>query len=309
MHIDGTFFELTGDLINTIILFGLLFALIIAYVIRLVVVGRARFDRVDREGTGLLLKKGPMEMVYWSLQPFARLAVFFRVTPNMLSWACLVLGLAAGTCLAFGHFGFGAAFATVSALLDALDGMVARMTGRASDAGEVLDATVDRYSEFFFLGGLCVYYRDMSELVVLTLLALMGSFMVSYSTAKAEALQVKPPRGNMRRTERAIFMTVGAALAPISIPWFETPAYLNVPVPVGYPMVLAVGIIAVLANFSAIERLVAIAKAVRARENQAREQLKQAEALTEARQELEQIAGSDDAEAAPANATSRSPKV
>ena len=104
-------------------------------------------------------------------------------------------------------------------------------------------------------------------LQVLALLALMGSFMVSYSSAKAEALQVDPPKGSMRRPERAFYLTLGAVLSPITIAEFE---YVrDYPIAIGFPMVMALGLIAVLANASAIERMAAIAKEMRRRESDA----------------------------------------
>src|SRR6185437_2877167 len=145
-----------------------------------------------------------------------------------------------------------------------LDGMVARMTRVASDAGEVLDAAADRYVEFFFLAGLVIYYREIPGLMILALAALAGSFMVSYSTAKAEALRVEAPRGSMRRTERAVYLILGAALSPVTIPIFETDRIYGIAI--GHPMVFALGLVAVLANLSAIERLYAVAKTVRQRE-------------------------------------------
>ena len=95
--------------------------------------------------------------------------------------------------------------------------------------------------------------------------------MVSYSTAKAEALHVTPPRGNMRRTERAVYLTLGAVLSPISIQSFEMgKGYASTqglyPIAIGYPMVFALFLVALFANISAVERLYAIAKEVRARE-------------------------------------------
>ncbi len=146
--------------------------------------------------------------------------------------------------------------------------MVARLTGRSSDAGEVLDATVDRYVEAFFCAGLVIYYSSVPVLQVLALFAMMGSYMVSYSSAKAEALHVDPPKGSMRRPERALYMTLGAVLSPISITLFEESRYT--PIAVGYPMVAALGLIAVMANASAIERMWAIAKEMRLREAEAK---------------------------------------
>jgi CDP-diacylglycerol---glycerol-3-phosphate 3-phosphatidyltransferase len=265
------------DLIYTLVLIAIVTLVAIAYGVRLAIKGRARFDRVDRQGGSPLLGKGVMEMAYWCMQPVARLLVFFHITPNKLSWASLVFGALAGACLAVGHFGFGAAFATISALLDSLDGMVARLTGVASDAGEVLDAAVDRYVEFFFLGGLVIYYREIPVFQLLALLAMIGSFMVSYSTAKAEALQIDPPKSAMRRPERAVYLTLGAALCPVTIPWFEV--YREFSIPIGHPMIMALCLVAVIANVSAIERFWAIAKAIRVRERDQAEARRQAALL------------------------------
>ena len=232
--------------------------------LRVVIRGPVHYDRIDKQGGSALLNKRLMEMAYWSLQPLARLLIFFKVTPNMVSWVSLFFGILAGACLAVGHFGFGAVFATVSAFMDSLDGMVARLTHVASDAGEVLDAAIDRYVEFLFLGGLIIYYREIPILVVLSLLALLGSFMVSYSTAKAEALNVEPPKGNMRRPERALYLTLGALLSPVTIPIFEQIREFSIPI--GHPMIIALSLVAVLSNVSAVERFWAIAKAIRIRE-------------------------------------------
>jgi phosphatidylglycerophosphate synthase len=235
-----------------------------AYGLRVAKKGRAHFDRIDRQGGSRLLNKGTMELTHWVLEPVAKFLVSMRITPNQVSWASLSFGLLAGACLALGHFGFGAIFAMISGLLDSLDGMVARISGVASEAGEVLDAVVDRYVEFSFLLGLVIYYRGIPILQVVALLSLLGSFMVSYSTAKADALKVDPPRGSMRRPERALYLTVGAALSTVTIPFLETQR--ESVIPVGYPMIVALALVAVVANISAIERFWSIAKAVRLRE-------------------------------------------
>ena len=211
------------ELLNIAILFLLLGLVSVAYSVRVLLKGRVRYDRVNRQGGSVLLGKPLMEMAYWGLQPVGRLLVFLKVSPNQLSWASLVLGGIAGVAFAYGHFGYAAVFATYSALFDALDGMVARLTGHASDSGEVLDAAVDRYVEFFFFAGLIVYYRHSPILVLVALAALMGSFMISYSTAKAEAMQLPPPAGIMRRPERAVYLTLGAVLSTIPMPWLQTP--------------------------------------------------------------------------------------
>lgn len=141
---------------------------------------------------------------------------------------------------------------------DALDGAIARRTRTASEAGEVLDAAVDRYGEFAFLAGLAFWFRADSAPLVVTLLAVLASFMVSYSTAKAEALQLEAPRGSMRRTERAVFLILGAGLSPLA-------AKLN-PAWFSSPTIAAIGIVAIGGNVSAVRRLAAIARAARVRD-------------------------------------------
>jgi CDP-diacylglycerol--glycerol-3-phosphate 3-phosphatidyltransferase len=254
------------ELIYALGLFALVGAMVVAYGIRIWFKGQLHFERIDKDGGSPLLGKGIMEMGYWFLQPLARLLIFCHITANQISWGSLFFGFLSGCSLAFGHFGSGAAFASVSSVMDSLDGIVARLTRQSSDAGEVLDAAVDRYTEFFFLAGLIIYYRELPALLILSLLALMGSFMVSYSTVKAEALQITPPRGNMRRPERAFYLIFGAALSPCTIPWLE--ASREYPIAIGHPMVIALCFVAVLSHFSAVERLWAVSKVIRERENQ-----------------------------------------
>ena len=269
---------LAYDFINTIVLLAILALIGVAYSVKLILKGRTRYDRVNRQGGSVLMGRGMMEVGYWALQPVAKLLVFLHVTPNQISWASLVFGGISGTALAYGYFGFAALFACYSAFMDCLDGMVARMTEVASDAGEVLDAAVDRYVEFFFLAGLIIYYREEPLFQLIALFALAGSFMVSYSTAKAEALHIPPPPGIMRRPERAFYLTLGAALSTFPIPWLDR--YFSFSKPVGYPLLLATFAIAILSNISAIERLWTIGRAMREREAAA-----QLQELTEVAQE------------------------
>jgi phosphatidylglycerophosphate synthase len=254
--------------LNITLVSVLIMALLMAvYSIRVAVKGRVRFDRLDREGGSRLLSKSVMQAGYWFLHPAGKLLARLGVSPNAISWGSLGFGCVAGACLATGHFGFGAIFGTISALLDSLDGMVARLSRPMSRAGAVLDAAIDRYVEFLFLAGLIIYYRQIPALQMVALLALLGSFMVSYSSAKAEALEIVLPRGSMRRAERALYLNVGAALSTVSVFWFESDRFFSMFL--GYPMVLALGLVAVVGNLSAVMRLRSISKALRAREKEA----------------------------------------
>lgn len=251
------------DYTISVVIFGLGLLFFFAYGLRVVLKGRAQFARVDRTSTSIFLNKPSMEAAHWVAEPLAKIISFFKVTPNQISWMALFFGVLAGFYLAQGRFGLGAALSVVAAFFDLLDGMVARMTGVASDAGEVLDAALDRYVEFFFLGGLVIYYRPYPLLQVLTLLALLGSFMVSYSTAKAEALNVSPPPSSMRRPERALYLIFGAALTPLT----QSYELLHGFPPVGIPMVVALILVGGVSNVSAALRFFKVAQAIRARDS------------------------------------------
>jgi phosphatidylglycerophosphate synthase len=248
------------DLGCSLALLALTVVAAILYAARVARSGRAKSSRVDREGSSALLGKTPMEATYWAIGPVVRACVALGIGPNAITFASLVLGAAAGAALAIGHFGIAAVASVVASLCDALDGAVARAARVASDSGEVFDAAVDRYVEIFFIGGLAIFYRNDVRLLALALLAVTGAFMVSYSTAKAEALHVTPPRGAMRRAERAVYLTTGAALAPLAgeaATRFALPAWSA-----DVPPCAALFLIALVGNVSAVQRLRAIAIAV-----------------------------------------------
>jgi CDP-diacylglycerol---glycerol-3-phosphate 3-phosphatidyltransferase len=117
----------------------------------------------------------------------------------------------------------------------------------------VLDSALDRYVEFFFMMGVIYFYRGEIGVQLIALVTLFGSFMVTYSTAKAEAMQVTPPRGWMKRAERLVWLIGGATLAS-TLPLVGQS---------GRPLFVAVlVIIAIVTNLSAIIRLQALARSV-----------------------------------------------
>lgn len=248
------------DLLCSLGVIGASLAVAVAYAGRVSRRGSAHDARIDRAGRSPLLGKSAMEMAYWAMHPVARGCIALGLSANAISWASLALAGAAGASLATGHFGVGAALSAVSSLGDALDGMVARETGTASDSGEVLDAAIDRYAELFFLGGVILYARLNPLTLLLALGATTGSVMVSYSTAKAEALGVVPPRGAMRRQERAVYFLLGAALVPIvaaAAHRWGLPSFVE-----RLPLLVCLGLVAVVGNVSAVRRFRTIAAAV-----------------------------------------------
>jgi CDP-diacylglycerol--glycerol-3-phosphate 3-phosphatidyltransferase len=239
---------------------GVTGAVVLLYAGRTFWAGRFVSDRADAMGGSLILGRWAMDMGYWALRPVVRLCLAVGISANMLTWISLVLGGLAGLMMALGRLGLAALAGTVASLCDALDGQVARETGRASDAGEVLDAAVDRYTDFFLVGGLCVHYRGAPAALCLSLFALLAAFMISYVTAKGEALRIEVPRGAMRRHERLVYLLVGAAASALMAPLL----------PVGpggqraeYPLWAALALVAVIGNASAVRRLALMARAAR----------------------------------------------
>ena len=214
--------------------------------------GRLRNARTEADGGSVFVGKPAMETVYWMLGPVLGGVAALGVTPNAVTLFSLLPAAGAGVALAYGWFALAAVLAMIAQFADIIDGLLARKLGVASDAGEALDAAVDRYVELFFLGGLAVHYRPI-RCCWWCWPRIGGSFMVSYATAKAEAMGVKAPRGVMRHGERVAYLLVAAALTPFaSRCWPRGARRWSLR---ELPIVLAVTLVAVVANISVGQRL------------------------------------------------------
>lgn len=236
---------------------GLWVVALTLYGLRIASRGVFRSDRVSRIGGTALVGRGIMDATYWAIEPLVRGLAAIGVTPNGLTLSALGFGIGAGFALAFGWFGLACLLATISTIGDILDGQVARLTNTGSPRGELLDAAVDRYTEFAFLAGLAFVMRESWWQLALVLGAVLASFMVSYASAKAEAMQVTPPRGLMRRHERSMYLIIGAGLCPLI-----GPALISRGWPYATPVLLAIAIVAVVGNAAAVLRLVRIGRAL-----------------------------------------------
>jgi CDP-diacylglycerol---glycerol-3-phosphate 3-phosphatidyltransferase len=215
-------------------------------------------ERSGRETTAnsrrsILLPRAATDATVWCLDHVARGLVTLHVSANAVSLLGVALAAVGGVLLSLGHFGQAATAMVAASLGDALDGLVARRSGRASVSGALLDAAADRYEEFFFLGGLAVFFHESAPALVLALLALAGSFMVSYGSAKAEGLALPVPASAMRRAERAVCLCVGATAAA-AMGWMVGKAWVPAWAP-RIPLVASLAVIAVVANVSAVRRL------------------------------------------------------
>jgi CDP-diacylglycerol--glycerol-3-phosphate 3-phosphatidyltransferase len=133
----------------------------------------------------------------------------------------MLSSVAAGA-LAVGLFDVGGWLYLFCGILDLFDGRVARATGRVSRSGAFYDSVVDRYAEFAISTGLCIYYRE-SWMLYVVLAFIIGSFMVSYTRARAEGLGVVEDAkvGLMQRPERLVYLGVSLIVSPTVAALFE----------------------------------------------------------------------------------------
>ena len=145
-----------------------------------------------------------------------------RVTPNALTAAGILLCAAASVLVFFEYrneilfYWLGAVVFVIGSILDILDGALARLSGKGTPFGAFLDSTTDRVSEGFMLGAIAlVFDRHGNELALaFTFAAVAGSFLVSYTRARAEALGLKGDVGIGSRAERVVVITAGLVLGP-----------------------------------------------------------------------------------------------
>lgn len=143
------------------------------------------------------------------LEPVGRGLAHIGVTPTYVTLTGLAIAVGGSVVIGTGELLTGGLIALAGAAVDGFDGSVARASGRVSDRGAFLDATVDRLGEIAVLTGLAVSQRGGARILLLTLLALGGAMMIPYIRAKAEALGVDGRGGLMGRAERVILLTAG----------------------------------------------------------------------------------------------------
>jgi CDP-diacylglycerol--glycerol-3-phosphate 3-phosphatidyltransferase len=145
-----------------------------------------------------------------------------RVTPNALTAAGVTLCLVAAVIVPFESrnellwYWVGAVVFVIGSILDILDGALARAGGKSTAFGAFLDSTTDRIGEGAMLAAIgFVLARQGDDIaVLLTILAVGGSFLVPYVRAKAEALGLRGDVGLGSRAERVVVITAGLVLAP-----------------------------------------------------------------------------------------------
>lgn len=207
---------------------------------------RSKFKRI---------RDGLQQAIYKVINPVVGTMVRVGITPNMVTTVGLLGNMAAAALLVYagmtqgvdgpnyGIVTLAGVVIILSSLFDMLDGQVARLGGMVSKFGALYDSVLDRYCELFTLGGVAFYLMSCDDMIgaLLTFLALVGSMMVSYVRARAEALGANCSVGLMQRPERVVVTSIAVIAAGI--------AHLNLIVVIG------MALIALLANITAVVRI------------------------------------------------------
>ncbi|HEX6655560.1 MAG TPA: CDP-alcohol phosphatidyltransferase family protein [Candidatus Limnocylindria bacterium] len=178
------------------------------------------------------------------LAPIVRLAVALHLTPNTITVLGFLVVAGAAVLVATGNLLAGAILLTAGSLLDAVDGALARATGAGSRFGSFLDSTLDRAAEAVLYGGIIAFYLAHSSQptapVLLALVALAGSFMVSYTRARAEGIGLTASVGLAPRMERLVLTFAGIGLAGLGVE---------------IALIIALGIVALLSVATTVQRI------------------------------------------------------
>lgn len=159
------------------------------------------------------------ERLHHIAEPVARQVAKTGVPPNAVTLFGFVLNAGAAWVLATGHFLIGGFLVLFAGVFDLLDGALARVTGKGTIFGALLDSTIDRYSEAVLLFGLLIYFarRDDTTEVILIFAAIAGSMLISYIRARAEGLGLDAEVGIMRRTMRVCTLALGLLINQVLI--------------------------------------------------------------------------------------------
>jgi CDP-diacylglycerol--glycerol-3-phosphate 3-phosphatidyltransferase len=138
-----------------------------------------------------------------------------RLTPNAISMTGLVLNVAAAVLITQRLFFLAGLTFIVGSVMDMLDGRYSRMSGKGTPFGAFLDSTLDRIEEGIVLTAIAAYFADQGDelAVAAVVLVVLGSLMVSYTRARAEALGVECKVGLATRPVRVVILSAGILFA------------------------------------------------------------------------------------------------
>jgi len=230
---------------------------LVAFSARALLRGIPHDREIEARGQSLFINYYFRNFFVWIVSPLWRVLLASGVRANTVTGVAAGLGASSGIAVACGRFALGGWLFLFSGILDALDGRIARARGEVAPSGTIVDSVLDRYADSLMLMGLAWYFRTTWVLVP-TLGAILGTSLIPYVRAKAEALGVPTHPGLMQRAERILYLGTALALTPI----FELIAAPGQRHP--FPRLAAIGIvfIAVTTNVTAIRRFIHLVNVV-----------------------------------------------
>ena len=174
-------------------------------------------------------------------QPVVRVLAKTPIAPNAVTCFGFAVTVGAAALIITGHPFVAGFVVLIAGFFDILDGALARSTNRTTQFGAMLDSTLDRLAEAVLLLGILVLYtREESTAGILVVgVALVGSLLVSYIRARAEALGLECQVGLFTRAERVVVLALGLLLSQID-----------------YALIIALAIIVALSFITVGQRLV-----------------------------------------------------
>ena len=170
------------------------------------------------------IKRGYLRLI----EPVADLLVRWRVSPNAITTIGTLCSVTAAAIFATGHIRLAGWVLGLTAIFDVLDGTVARRTGRSTVFGAFYDSTLDRIADGALLGGLAIFFARNNVLhgvpgeagtpmVAVAILGIVGTFLTSYTRARAEALGIDAKVGIMQRPERITLLSAPQAFFGLAL--------------------------------------------------------------------------------------------
>ena len=170
------------------------------------------------------IKRGYLRVI----APAADWMVERRISPNTITTVGTLCSMTAGVIYATGHISIAGWVLGLTALFDVLDGTVARRTGRSTVFGAFYDSTLDRVADGAVLGGLTVFFArnevhqsvpgwTATPMVAVLLLGIIGTFLTSYTRARAESLGIDAKVGMLQRPERVTLLSAPQAFFGLAL--------------------------------------------------------------------------------------------
>jgi CDP-diacylglycerol--glycerol-3-phosphate 3-phosphatidyltransferase len=178
---------------------------------------RSFWDRV-RKAHVVFVTTGYLRL----MEPIAAVLIKLGISANALTTIGTLSTVIGGVAFAFGYMHTGGFIIGLTAIADALDGIVARRTGQVTVFGAFYDSTLDRVADGALLGGIAFFYaanpvHHSLPMLAVSLVGIIGTYLVSYARARAEALGINAKVGVMQRAERVILLCVPQAFFGLAL--------------------------------------------------------------------------------------------